>query len=103
MNALRSIAMRVRGYDEETNQLSDDLVELKGEVIDLTKVASNNFTGVSLFTDESQTKYKEIGDYLKEVANIWDEIGAKDQQTLLEKLFGKNRANDYCPYVQKCA
>lgn len=92
-NALRSIAMRVRGYDEETNQLSADLVELKGEVVDLTKVASNNFQGISLFTDDTQTQYKEVGDYLKEIASIWEDIGAKDQQTLLEKLFGKNRAS----------
>lgn len=101
-NALRSISMRVRGYDEETEQLSDDLISLKGDVIDLTKTASNNYQGISLFTDASQTEYKSIYTYLKEISQVVDELDAKSQQELLEKLFGKNRANIY-PYTQKCA
>lgn len=32
--ALRTLSMRIRGYDEETNQLSDDLVNVTGEVAD---------------------------------------------------------------------
>lgn len=79
-------------YDEETEQLSDDLVVLKGQVVELTKVASNNYKGVSLFTDETQTEYKSIYQYLKEISEIYDELGAKQKQELLEKLFGKNRA-----------
>lgn len=89
-------------YDEETEQLSDDLVNIKGEVIELTKTASNP-DGISLFTDETQTEYKSIYTYLQQISKIYDELGAKEQQELLEKLFGKNRANNACPYVQKCA
>ena len=92
-NALRSISMRVRGYDEETEQLSDDLVGVTGKVADLTKAASNNGRGISLFTDETQTKYKDLVDYLGEVSDVMDEISAKNKQELLELLFGKNRAN----------
>ena len=92
-NGLRSIALRIRGYDEETEQLSEDLVNIKGEVIDLTKVASNNYQGVSLFTDETQTQYKDVYDYLQDISEIWNELDAKTKQTLMEKLFGKNRAN----------
>lgn len=91
-NALRSIAMRTRGYDEETEELSDDLVNINGEVIDLTKTV-NNVKGVSLFTDETQTEYKSTYKYLKNISEIFDELGAKQQQELLEKLFGKNRAS----------
>ena len=85
--------MRIRGYDEETEQLSDDLVSLKGEVLDLTKVASNDFQGISLFTDETQSEYKSPYEYLREISKIYDEIAAKPRQELLEKLFGKNRAS----------
>lgn len=92
-NALRSIALRIRGYDEETEQLSEDLVNITGTVVDLTKVASNNYQGVSLFTDASQTEYKDVYDYLQDISEIWDELDAKTKQTLMEKLFGKNRAN----------
>lgn len=91
-NALRSISMRIRGYDEETEELSDDLVNIKGEVVDLTKTASNP-NGISLFTDETQTEYKDIYDYLGEISDIYDELSVKDQQSLIEKLFGKNRAS----------
>lgn len=102
-NAIRSIALRIRGYDEETEQLSDDLVDVTGKVADLTKVASNGGHGISLFTDASQTEYKSLVTYLGEISDIWDELDQKSQNELLDKLFGKNRANIMCPYVQKCA
>jgi predicted P-loop ATPase len=82
----------IRGYDEETEQLSDDLVNITGDVINLTKVASNNYKGVSLFTDATQKHYKDVYDYLEGISEIWDELDAKTKQTLMEKLFGKNRA-----------
>lgn len=78
------------------------MVSLKGDVLDLTKAASNDFKGISLFTDETQTEYKDIYDYLKEIAGVIDEIDAKSKQKLIDKLFGKNRS-DIWPYVQKCA
>lgn len=92
----------IRGYDEETEEFSSSIAEIKGEVIDLTKVASNNYRGVSLFTDATQTEYKDVYEYLKDISEIWGELDAKTRQNLMEKLFGKNRASVY-PHVQKCA
>lgn len=101
--ALRTLSMRVRGYDEETNQLSDDLVNVTGEVADLTKTAKDS-QGVSLFTDATQEHYRSMVEYLGDIADRWDQISEKNQTELLQKLFGKNRANEsVCPYVQKCA
>lgn len=91
-NAIRTISMRIRSYDEETEQFSEDLANISGEVIDLTKTAKKP-EGISLFTDATQTQYKDIGTYLHEISEIYDDLGAKQQQTLLEKLFGKNRAS----------
>jgi len=91
-NAIRSIALRIRGYDEETEQLSEDLVDVTGKVANLTKVASNGGRGISLFTDTSQTEYKSLVTYLGEISDIWDELDQKSQNELLDKLFGKNRA-----------
>lgn len=102
-SAMRAIAMRVRGYDEETQQLSEDLVNVKGKVADLTKTASNP-NGISLFTDADQKHYKSMVEYLGEIADIWDDISEKNQTELLQLLFAKTRANkNVCPYVQKCA
>ena len=91
-NAIRSIALRIRGYDEETEQLSEDLIDVTGKVANLTKVASNGGHGISLFTDVSQTEYKSLVTYLGEISDIWDALDQKSQNELLDKLFGKNRA-----------
>lgn len=99
-NALRSVALRVRGYNEETEELDENLINITGDVIDLTKVASNNFKGVSLFTDETQTEYKDLYQYFKEISEIYDEIAAKPRQELLEKLFGKTRAAEGAALIQ---
>lgn len=97
--ALRTLSMRVRGYDEETNQLSDDLVNVTGEVADLTKT-TKNAQGISLFTDASQEHYKSMVQYLGEIADEWNLISEKNQTELLQKLFGKNRANAGAAIIQ---
>ena len=78
-------------YDEETQELSDDLVEVKGQVADLTKTASTP-NGISLFTDASQKNYKSMVQYLGEISDIWDQISEKDQTKILQLLFAKTRA-----------
>ena len=80
-------------YDEETEELSDDVVAATGKVADLTKVSSNGFAGVSLWADAAQTQYRSLKDYLGDIAKIWDEIDAKSQTKLLESLFGKRGAS----------
>lgn len=90
--ALKTLSLRIRGYDEDTEELSEDVVAATGKVADLTKVASNNFQGISLWTDASQTQYKPLLEYLREISEIWDEIEAKNQTKLLENLFGKRGA-----------
>lgn len=91
-NAIRSISLRVRGYDEETEQLSEELANISGEVVDLTKTVQHA-EGVSLFTDETQEHYKSVYKYLQDIFKIYDELSEKQQQQLMEKLFGKNRSN----------
>lgn len=78
-------------YDEETEQLSEDLSTITGEIADLTKTA-NNPDGISIFTDENRDTYKSTFQILREISGIWDELTDKQQANLLETLFGKNRA-----------
>lgn len=91
-NAIRSISLRIRGYDEETEMLSEELANISGEVVDLTKTVQHA-EGVSLFTDETQEHYKSVYTYLQDISKIYDELSEKQQQQLMEKLFGKNRSN----------
>ncbi len=86
--AFKTISMRIRGYDEETEELSDDLKTISGDIADLTKTASKPM-GVSLFTDETKQTYKSTYQILKEISDIYDELSDKDRADLLEKLAGK--------------
>lgn len=90
--ALKTLSLRIRGYSEETEELDDELKNITGDVVNLTKTASNPI-GVSLFTDATQTEYRSMVDYLRDISNIWDEIDAKSQTALLDKLFGKRGAS----------
>jgi TP901 family phage tail tape measure protein len=91
-SALKTISMRIRGYDEETEELSEEYENLSGDIADLTKTASTQ-GGISLFTDETKETYKSTYQILKEISQIWDELSDKNQAELLEKLFAKTRAN----------
>lgn len=86
--AFKTISMRIRGYDEETEELSEDLKNISGDIADLTKT-SKTPGGISLFTDENKTTYKSTYQILKEISEIYDELTDKQQADLLEKLAGK--------------
>lgn len=73
--------------------MSDDVIKATGKVADLTKVAENNYAGVSLWADAAQTKYRSLKDYLGDIAKIFDKIDAGSQTKLLESLFGKRGAS----------
>lgn len=74
-------------YDEETEELSEDLKSISGDITNLTRTAGHD--GISIFTDENKTEYKSTYQILKEISEIWDELSDKKQAQLLEKLAGK--------------
>lgn len=103
--ALRSISMRIRGYDENSEdgfeQTDDELKNITGDLIDLTKTAQHA-QGVSIFKEGSTTEFKSLVDYFGEIHDIWDEMSQKQQNDFIQKAFGKTQA-DLCLNVQKCA
>ena len=86
--AFRTISMRIRGYDEETEEKLEDYEELKGKIADLTKTAKTP-GGISLFSDKDKTTFKSTYQLLKDISEIWDELTDKEQAQLTEKLAGK--------------
>lgn len=86
--AFRTIAMRIRGLDEETEELSEDFENIAGDIAEFTKTASKP-GGISLFTDASKTTYKSTYQLLKDISEVYDELTDKQQASLLEKLAGK--------------
>lgn len=97
--ALRSIAMRIRGYDESTEELSEDLKNVTGELTDLTKTAEHT-QGVSIFKEGSTTEFKSLVDYFGEIHDIWDEMSQKQQNDFLQKAFGKTQAQAGAALIQ---
>lgn len=89
--AMKTVSMRVRGYDEELEEYSNDIYELTGKIADLTKVTSNGNRGVSLFEADDPDTYRSTYDILKDIADIWEELTDKNQAQLLEVLFGKRQ------------
>lgn len=88
--AFKTLSMRIRGYDEETESFTNNVEELSGEIADLTKTAKTP-GGISLFTDESKTEYKSTYQLLQEISEIYDDLTDKDQAQLLEVLAGKRQ------------
>lgn len=76
--AFRTVSMRIRGLDEETEEALEDYEELKGKIADLTKTKDSP-GGVSLFTDATKTEYKSPYQFLKDIAAVYDQISDKNQ------------------------
>ena len=74
--------MRIRGMNEDTQELDDTLKTIKGDVYELT--------GGKVSIMESADSYKSTYQILKEISQVWDELSDKNQAKL-------------CLYVQKCA
>lgn len=88
--AYKTLAMRLRGYDEELETYSNDVQVLSGEIADLTKTAKNP-SGVSLFKDEAKTEYKSTLEILRDIREVYDDLDDKTQAQLLEKIAGKRQ------------
>lgn len=85
---LKTVSMRVRGYDEDTEEFIGGVEELSGKIADLTKTASTP-GGISLFSDQAKTEYKSTRQLLQEISEIYDQLTDKNQAELLEALAGK--------------
>lgn len=92
--ALRTIALRIRGTSlkvlEEMGEETDGVVESVSKLQEKVKAIS----GVDILDDTGA--YRDTYDVLKDLAEVWEEIGQKDprgQAALLELLAGKNRSN----------
>lgn len=101
--ALRSISMRIRGYDENSEdgfeQTDEKLKNITGDLIDLTKTAEHS-QGVSVFKEGSTTEFKSLVDYFGEIHDIWDEMSQKQQNDFLQKAFGKTQAQAGSALIQ---
>lgn len=85
---MKTVSMRIRGYDEQTEEYIGGVEELSGKIADLTKTASRP-GGISLFTDETKQTYKSTRELFDDIAEIYQDLTDKQQAGLLEALAGK--------------
>lgn len=97
--ALRSVSLRLRSFDESTEEYSDDLKNITGELVDLTKTAQHT-QGVSIFKDGSTTEFKSLVEYFGQIHDIWDEMTQKQQNDFLLKAFGRTQAQAGAALIQ---
>lgn len=101
--ALRSISMRMHGYSESSEdglmEVDEELKNITGDLIDLTKTAEHS-QGVSIFKEGSSTEFKSLVEYFGEINKIWDEMSQVQQNSFLDKAFGKNQAQAGAAIVQ---
>lgn len=97
--SLRSVALRLRSFDESTEEYSSDLANITGELADLTKTAEYA-QGISVFKPGSTTEFKSLVDYFREIADIWDEMSQKQQNDFLLKAFGRTQAQAGAALIQ---
>ena len=86
---MKTMSMRIRGVDEQTEEYSEDVAQLTGKIADLTKTAKTP-GGISLFTDSTKSTYKSTVQILREISEIYDDLTDKQQA-------------EFCLYAQKCA
>lgn len=98
-SALKILAMRLRGYDEETQSYTNDIEELSGKVADLTKTAETP-GGISLFTDDTKQTYKDTYTLMEDISKIYDKLSDKNRAELLDVIAGKNRGNQIAALIQ---
>ena len=97
--SLRSVALRLRSFDETTEEYSSDLANITGELVNLTKTAEHA-EGISVFKPGSTTEFKDLTDYFREIAGIWDEMSQKQQNDYLLKAFGRTQAQGGAALIQ---
>jgi len=83
LNGFKTVALRLRGLNEETEEVDESLKTIKGDLYELT--------GVSIMADENT--YKSTYQILKEMSEVWGVLTDKTKAEALELMFGKLRAN----------
>lgn len=96
--AMKTISLRIRGYDEEVQSYTKDLANMGGDIADLTKTASTP-GGLSIFTDEDRDTYKSTYEIFKDISEIYDQMSDKNQAALLEAVAGKFDFTRMCSNV----
>ncbi len=97
--ALKSISMRIRGYDESTEEPSADLSNITKDLMDLTKTPEHP-QGISIFKEGSATEFKSLVDYFRQINDIWSELSQKQQNDFLQTAFGKTQAKSGAALIQ---
>lgn len=91
-NAAKVGALRLASMKGKLEEIGEEYEDI--ESISATQTKIYNFTkGQVDIYDEQNQRLKSSYEIWRDIANVFDDIDALDQNSILELLFGKNRAN----------
>jgi TP901 family phage tail tape measure protein len=91
-NMLKVASLRLSSMKGELEEIGEEYEDIIS--VNKNQTAIYNLTkGQVNILDEQNNKLKSTYDILKEVAGAWDDVAELDKSTLLELMFGKQRAN----------
>ena len=85
--------MRIRGYDEETEEFIGGVEQLNGEIASLTKTA-NSVGGISLFSDKEKTEFKSTTELLREISVRYSLGDNSEELKVVEEFLNKIEDNN---------
>lgn len=97
-NALKVLAMRLRGMKGELEELGEEY-ENVGSISKIqTQILNRTGGAVNIFDDKGN--FKTTYEILKGISQVWDHISQTDQADLLEIVAGKQRGNQVAALIQ---
>lgn len=85
-NGLKTISMRLRGVASEGE-------ELTGSMRDFIKEMTASTSKGAIDIENANGTFKSTYQIIKELGEVWDELGDKQRAALVEEVAGKNRGN----------
>lgn len=77
---------------EEVDQSVDSISKVQTQILNRTHGAVNIF--------DANGEFRDYYDIMRDISEIYDELGSKDRASLTEILFGKNRGNQGAALIQ---
>ena len=92
-NAMKILSLRLRGMKgqlqelgEEVDPTVENISKMQGQILNLTGGKVNIF--------DANGQFRSTFDIMKDIAEVYEELGSTQQADLLETIAGKDRAND---------
>lgn len=99
-NALKVLAMRLRGMKGELEDIGEEYDNIESVSKIQTQIYNLTKGQVNILDDLDPTKFKSTYDILEGISKVWNDISQVEQADLLEIIAGKQRGNQVAALLQ---